>query len=266
MSERLNFVAPLFVPASRPDRFEKAAASAADAIILDLEDAVAFGDKDAARAALRTDFTDKPVIVRINGAATAWFEEDLEAVGRLSLTAIMVPKAARCGGLDLAAKLHPVIALVETAKGIADVRDIAASGDVARLAFGSVDYSSDIGCDHVREALALARNELVLASRLAGLPSPIDGVTTDVSNMELIADDARHARALGFSGKLAIHPRQIEAIFDGFRPSAAEMRWADQVLDSGEGAVAIDGAMVDEPVRARARAIKDRALRFAAQS
>lgn len=248
-------VAPLFVPASRPERFAKAAASGADAIILDLEDAVAADDKDMARASLATGFTDLPVIVRVNAVGTPWHAADLEAVARLSVAAIMLPKSEPDATLALVAALAPVIALVETVRGLAGARALASGGHVARLAFGSVDYAADLGCAHVREALAAARTEMVFASRLGDLPAPLDGVTTDVADSSLSADDAAHARMLGFGGKMAIHPRQIAAIRSGFRPAASELDWARRVLASGDGAVKIDGRMIDAPVRMLARSI-----------
>ncbi|WOS64636.1 CoA ester lyase [Sinorhizobium fredii GR64] len=252
-----NFTVPLFVPGSRPERFEKAAASGADAIIIDLEDAVAPDAKEAARAAVRADFTDLPVLVRINGEGTQWHQDDLAVVSRLPVAAVIIPKAELGGGLAALAanRAVPIIALVETARGIAEARQIAALPGVSRLAFGSVDFCADLGCAHTREALLAARSELVLASRLAGLVAPLDGVTTSIDDGEQIEADARYALELGFGGKLAIHPRQIEAIRAGFRPQASEIEWAKKVLASGDGAAAVDGAMVDEPVRIRARAI-----------
>jgi citrate lyase subunit beta/citryl-CoA lyase len=97
-----------------------------------------------------------------------------------------------------------------------------------------------------------------MASRLAGLPQPIDGVTTAIDDAPLVTSDTRHARDLGFSGKLCIHPRQVAAIQAGFAPNEAEVLWARKVIDSGDGAVSVDGAMVDEPVRIRARSILNR--------
>ncbi|WP_425277335.1 HpcH/HpaI aldolase/citrate lyase family protein [Sinorhizobium fredii] len=256
-----NFTVPLFVPGNRPERFEKAAASGADAIIIDLEDAVAPDAKEAAGVALRADFTDLPVLVRINGEGTPWHEDDLAAVSRLPVAAVIVPKAELGGGLAAlaAASAVPIVALVETARGLAEARQIAALPGVSRLAFGSVDFCADLGCAHTREALLAARSELVLASRLAGLVAPLDGVTTSIDDGEQIESDARYALELGFGGKLAIHPRQIEAIRAGFRPQASEIEWAKKVLASGDGAAAVDGAMVDEPVRIRARAVLARA-------
>lgn len=256
----ITFISPLFVPANRPDRFARAAASGADALILDLEDAVADDAKDAARAALRADFTDLPVVVRINGAGTRWHEADLVAVRRLSPAAIMLPKAEIGPGLGtvLATGL-PVLTLIETARGLSDARQIAALDGVARLIFGSIDYCADLQCAHTREALLAARSELALASRLAGVPGPVDGVTVSIDDRDAIEADARHACDLGFGGKLAIHPRQIDPIRQGFLPDMSDVEWARRVLASGDGAATVDGAMVDEPVRIRARAILARA-------
>lgn len=255
----LDFIVPLFVPANRPERFEKAAAAAPDAVILDLEDAVAPDAKESARAALRTDFTRLPILVRANAAGTPWHGEDLAAVARLRPAALLLPKAERPKTLDAVAAVLgadiPIIALIESALGLAQARALAAHPAVRRLAFGSVDFCADLGCAHIRDALLTARSELVLASRLAGIAAPIDGVTTRIDDPSEATDDARYARDLGFSGKLAIHPRQIAPIRDGFRPSAEDIAWAERVLASGEGAAAVDGAMVDEPVRIRARAI-----------
>lgn len=255
-----DFLIPLFVPADRPERFGKAAASGADAVILDLEDAVEPEAKDRAHAALNTSFTSRPVLIRINARETRWHLDDLAAVARLAPAGVMLPKAEHPRDLDeVAAALAPsipIVALVESAAGLAQARAIAAHPAVARLAFGSVDFCADLGCAHTREALAAARFELVLASRLAGLAAPLDGVTTALDDPGAATDDARHARSLGFGGKLAIHPRQIAPIREGFCPDAAEIVWAEKVLAvAGVGAVAVDGAMVDEPVRIRARAL-----------
>lgn len=260
MSTFTTPVAPLFVPADRPERFAKAAASGADAVILDLEDAVAPDRKGAARAALACDFTDKPVIVRVNALGTPWHDDDMAAVARLPFAAIMLPKAEVAAEIAALAERTPVIALVETARGMGCVREIAMHGRASILALGTVDYVADLGCAHTRDALLAARSEIVLASRLGGLAAPIDGVTLDVRDAAAARDDARHARRMGFAGKLAIHPAQVPAILEGMAPDAAERAWARRVLDSGEGAVALDGMMVDEPVRMRARTILQRAL------
>lgn len=249
--------APLFVPADRPERFAKAAASRADAIILDLEDAVGPGTKDTARAALTADFTDLPVIVRINAIGTPWHAADMAAVAALQPAAVMLPKAEEAGAVAaVAARLGlPLIALVETARGLAAARSIAAAQGVVRLAFGSVDFCADLGCAHHREVLLPARFELILVSRLSGIAAPLDGVTVQLDDLSVSGEDAAHARALGMTGKLCIHPKQVGVIREAFAPSQSEIDWARRVIASGDGAVSVDGAMVDEPVRLRARAI-----------
>ncbi|WP_319824004.1 CoA ester lyase [Thalassovita sp.] len=249
---------PLFVPANRPERFAKAAASGANAVILDLEDAVAAADKDAARAQLDAGFAPLPVLVRINAHGTPWHDADLAAVIRAGFAAVILPKAEQPSQVAAtAATLNdtPLIALIESAQGLANARAIAALDGVARLAFGSVDFCADLGCAHQQEVLLPARSELVLASRLAGIAPPIDGVTVQLDDPAIAEGDAAHARALGMTGKLCIHPRQIDPIRRAFAPSAAELVWARRVLAAGEGAVSVDGQMVDAPVRIRAHAI-----------
>lgn len=248
--------APLFVPANRPERFAKAAGSEADAVILDLEDAVAPEAKDAARAALSVSFTDKPVLVRINAWGTPWHAQDVAAVKALAPAAVVLPKSEDPSVLaDLAGQGLPVVALIESARGLAQARAIAAVAGVVRLAFGSIDFCADLGCEHLREVLLPVRSELVLASRLAGIAAPIDGVTVQLDDPAVTRDDTRHTRALGMTGKLCIHPKQIAEVLATFSPTEAEIAWATRVLASGDGAVSVDGAMVDEPVRIRARAI-----------
>jgi citrate lyase subunit beta / citryl-CoA lyase len=262
----LDFIAPLFVPGNRPERFEKAAGCGADAVIIDLEDAVAAEAKSAARSSLRADFTSLPILVRINGFGTAWHADDLIAASRLPFAAIVIPKSelvpqllAIASSIDV--PLPPLLALIETGRGLADARQIAALPGVSRLAFGSVDFCADIGCAHTPEALLSARSELVLASRLANKPAPLDGITTALEDLVRVSDDSAHARSLGFGGKLCIHPKQVQPVLASFRPGASEIAWAHRVLASGDGVTTIDGMMVDEPVRARARSILQRARR-----
>lgn len=255
--------APLFVPASRPERFAKAAVSGADAVILDLEDAVAPADKDAARAALNCAITDLPdvelpVVLRINPADTPWHARDIAAARALPVAGVMLPKAETAESLAQVANALaglPLVALIETACGLAQARAIAALPFVTRLAFGSVDFCADLGCAHTREALLAARSELVLAARLARQPAPLDGVTTDIALSQAAFDDALHAKMLGMTGKLCIHPRQVEPVRRAFAPDEAMLDWARKVLAAGDGAVALDGEMIDEPVRRRARSL-----------
>lgn len=244
-------VAPLFVPGHRPERFAKAAAAAAT-IIIDLEDAVPPEAKAAARQALAGPLPAAAILVRVNGVGTPWHGDDLAMVDQLGPAGLLLPKAERAGDVAALAARHAVVALIETAAGLAAAREIARAG-ATRLAFGSVDFSADLGCAHAREPLLLARCELVLASRLAGLPPPLDGVTLALDDPAAVLADARHAAALGFGGKLCIHPAQIAPALEGFAPTAEELAWARRVLagDAG-GAAALDGLMIDPPVRARA--------------
>jgi citrate lyase subunit beta/citryl-CoA lyase len=263
MSDRLQFVTPLFVPGHRPELVRKAMASGADAIIIDLEDAVPGEAKERARASIGPAVGDLLVIVRINGTGTPWHNDDLAAALRHPITAIMFPKAELGQGLgELGSSADfkvPLIALLETAQGISESRAVAALPNVARLAFGSFDYCADIGCAHTRDSLLQARSEIVLASRLAARPAPVDGVTGSIDDAEVLKDDARYAGELGFGGKLCIHPRQIGPVREGFMPREDEIIRARRILASGEGAAKVDGMMVDEPVRARARSVLRRA-------
>ncbi|MFK5980001.1 MAG: CoA ester lyase [Rhizobiaceae bacterium] len=260
-----EFSFPLFVPGDRPERIPKAWASGADAIIIDLEDAVAAADKDKARSGIGAAMVGRPDVktyLRINSVETEWYDDDLKLFTTLDFDGVVLPKAETVGTLQsLRSKLHPykkIIALIESAKGLANVRSIAPECD--RIAFGSIDYCADLGIQHTQTALLHARSEIVLASRLAGLVGPLDGVTTAVSNIPVIKADASHSSELGFTGKLLIHPAQISPAREGFVPSKSEILWAQQVMNSGAdaGAVSIDGLMVDGPVLVRARAILDR--------
>ena len=252
---RLTFLAPLFVPANRPERYHKAANSGADGVLIDLEDAVAPGDKDAARKTLRGASIPVNSVIRINAAATRWHADDVAAVKALAV-GVMLPKAESAEQLKtLRASVgdRPIIALIESAQGLAAVREIAQHAD--RLAFGYIDFSADRGCSMDRDALLMARAEIVLASRLAQIAAPLEGVTPSFDNEALVEDDARYAAAMGFSGKLCIHPKQIGPTLKGFRPSDADITWANKIANSGDGAVSVDGMMVDAPVRLRAQRI-----------
>ncbi len=252
---RIECLAPLFVPANRPERYQKAATSGADAVIIDLEDAVAPADKEAARTMLLDASVPANALVRINAAGTRWHDGDLRAAKKLSV-AVMLPKAESVGQLqDLRAMIGdlPIVALIESAPGLAAARTIAHEAD--RLAFGYIDFSADIGCSMERDALLLARAEIVLASRLAHLPAPLEGVTPSFDDTALVEDDARYAAAMGFGGKLLIHPKQIAPTLHGFRPAQADIDWARNILDTGDGAVSFNGQMVDAPVRLRAQRI-----------
>lgn len=255
----------LFVPADRPERLAKALSSGTDAVIVDLEDAVAPSAKAAAREALRTWLAreEGQVVVRINAIDTPWYADDIALCRAPAVAAVMVPKAERVADLDGGGK--PVLVLVETAAGIDAVRELARAPRVERLVFGSIDLQLDLGIDGDDLELLLFRSQLVLASRLAGLAPPVDGVSTAFDDAGQLQADARRARRLGFGGKLCIHPKQVDAVNIAFSPSPEEIAWAQRVLEAaakaGGAAVAVDGKMIDRPVILRAEALLRQAAR-----
>jgi citrate lyase subunit beta/citryl-CoA lyase len=256
----------LFVPGNRPERFDKACAAGADVVLLDLEDAVTAADKPAARAAVRAWLApSKSVYLRINGADSEWFADDLPLLGLPGVRGVVLPKAEDIEAVAAAKRAapdRPLIALIESARGLANVATLACGG-IARIAFGSVDFQFDLGISGERDELLFARSQLVLASRLAGLPPPIDGVTVALDDPALLAEDIAYARRLGFGGKLAIHPRQVAAINAGFLPPKPELEWARRVVEAAaearDNAVRVDGKLVDKPIIDRARAILEAA-------
>ena len=255
----------LFVPANRPERIAKACTSGADAVIVDLEDAVAPDAKEAARAALANVLKpEQPVIVRINAASTRWFAEDLRLCGMPGVGAIMLPKAEGPSELrEVAAavgKPVPLLPLVETARGLWNVLEIAQAPGVQRLAFGAIDFQLDLTLTGAGpEELAPFRAQLVLASRVAGVLSPVDGPTIAIDDAQTIRSDALRARRAGFGAKLCIHPQQVRWVNESFSPTFEETVWARRVVAAVQaaqgGVVALDGKMVDRPVLALAEHI-----------
>jgi citrate lyase subunit beta/citryl-CoA lyase len=254
----------LFVPGSRPDRFDKAVASGADVVILDLEDAVAPREKDQARSHVSAWLAaGGRAAVRVNPVGSAWFAADVAAVG--SALAVVLPKAESDDDLRHVAMQAQgptrVVPLVETARGVMAVQQICSAPGVVRIGFGNIDLAADLGVQPTcRPALMAARSQLVYASRAASLAGPIDGVTTKLGDDEALADDARHGRDLGFTAKLTIHPGQVPIVADVFDATQRELDWAFAVLRTVRDGVGVhDGDMVDEPVLARARSILRRA-------
>jgi citrate lyase subunit beta/citryl-CoA lyase len=262
----------LFVPGNRPERFGKALAAGADAVIVDLEDAVAPGDKDAARAAVAAWLSvEHPVVLRINGADTAWFADDLALCAHDGVCGVMLPKAGRVDDLAavsaaMAGRAEPaaLLPLIETAAGFDALRAVAAAPGVQRLVFGSIDFQLDLGILGDGEELLYFRSQLVLASRLANLAAPVDGVSTSFDDLAALEHDTQHAMRLGFGAKLCIHPRQVDTVRRVFSPSESDVAWARRVMDaataSNGAAVALDGKMVDRPVIERARGILRRVV------
>lgn len=268
----------LFVPASRPERFEKALASGAHAVIIDLEDAVGLDDKDSALGAL-LDALDgglsRPVLVRVNAVDSEWFDRDLAALAALapraaaSLAGIVLPKAEAAADLARvvaalggASSGREVVALVESARGVAAARELAAVPGLTRFAVGAADLSFDLDASIDSATTDWVYAHLVLESRLAGLAAPIASPPFEIRDLVAVERDAVRLRGLGVTGQLSIHPAQLPAIHTGFLPSAEAVAWARRVLaaaELGDGAAQVDGQMIDKPVRERAERIMSRA-------
>jgi|AntAceMinimDraft_1070359.scaffolds.fasta_scaffold01518_5 citrate lyase subunit beta/citryl-CoA lyase len=266
-------VAALFVPGNRPDRFDKALAAGADVIIIDWEDAVAPDQKRDARAHTTTWVLANPqsqtqVVVRINASDTPEHGKDLEALTKLRLLmpeifpAVMLAKSENPEALgelvNLCGSPITVCALIESAVGLDRANTLAAVPGVERLAFGALDFSLDTGMDPGPDVMAFARQQIVLASRIAGIHPPLDSPDTTISDTEAMYQSSVSARRYGMAGKLCIHPNQVEPIMKGFSPSPEQITWAKSVIGAGLDATQIDGRMVDRPVIERARQILER--------
>ncbi|MGW4488670.1 HpcH/HpaI aldolase/citrate lyase family protein [Amycolatopsis sp. NPDC004368] len=255
----------LFVPGDRPDRFAKAAASGADAIVIDLEDAVAPTAKTTAlRNAVEWLGAGNDAVVRLNATGTPWHAEEIAALNEQPIS-VMLPKAADPDALaGVLAALAPgsvAVPLVETAAGVLGARAVAAVPGVVRLAFGHVDLSVELGVPpDGSPTLEQARVSLVLAAAAAGSAPPIDGVTTALDDPDVLAADVRRAKLLGFTGKLCVHPRQVPRVHEALAPTETELEWARTVVAAASGgASAVDGQMVDHPVLLRAERLLNRA-------
>jgi citrate lyase subunit beta/citryl-CoA lyase len=254
----------LFVPATRPERIAKAQASGAGAVIVDLEDAVAPQGKAGAREALaQVRSNGAGILVRINGAETEWFEEDLRLCAALGVDGIVLPKAERAEQIrQSAARLGAgaiVLPIIESAQGYAELATLCAEPQVPRVAFGSIDFQLDLGIEGEDEQLAYFRSGIVLASRLAGRHPPVDGVTVEIDDVERLRADTLRGKHMGFGAKLCIHPKQVAPVNACFAPSADEIAWARRVVEAaaaaGNAAVAVDGKMIDRPVIVKAERI-----------
>ena len=260
----------LFVPGHRPERFAKALASGADAVIVDFEDAVPLDAKATARDALLAAWPALDVaqrarlLVRVNPAGTPWHAADLATVAQLpDLGAVMLPKAESAQQIEAVwrAAQRPVLPLIESAEGVGQMDPIARAPGVLRLGLGHIDLQADLGmsCGPDEAELAPIRVALVVASRRAGLPAPVDGVTTATTDADVLARDAQRSRRFGLGAKLCIHPAQVAGVHQALVPTEAECDWARRVLaaevEARGGAFSVDGKMVDPPVLLLARKI-----------
>jgi citrate lyase subunit beta/citryl-CoA lyase len=280
----------LFAPGNHARRVEKALTLAADATILDLEDACPIAEKVATRAVVvaacqrpRTGLS----YVRVNATTTEFGYGDIVAVAHKGVDGIILPKLEtadeiravdwvitnleRERGLPL--RSIDVIPIIETGKGMANIRTITAAGTrVKRIAFGAGDFTLDLNMTWSRAETELLayRSECVLASRAAAIEAPIDTVWVDLKDAEGFANSARHIKALGFQGKMCIHPDQVPVANDILSPSAAEVEWSHKVVQAfetaekaGSASIELEGKFIDYPIVYRARRVLETMQRIA---
>lgn len=260
----------LFVPATRPERIGRAIGSGADAVIVDFEDAVAPDAKVSAREALAASWPQcqgqaaaagVALLVRVNAADSEYHAGDLDWCRAQQAFGLVLPKAdaAALDGLARALPQASCYPLMETAAGFADLRAVSRAAGVVRLMLGSIDLMFDLDVADEDEPLDYFRAKLVMHSRAAGLPAPVDGVCTAIGDAVEINRQTARARRFGFGAKLLIHPHQVAPVHAGLAPSAAEVAWARRIVaaaaDARGAAVAVDGKMVDRPVLERASRI-----------
>ncbi|MDR7314649.1 CoA ester lyase [Brevibacillus nitrificans] len=285
----------MFVPGSDVRKLEKVAQSPVDAIIYDLEDAVAREEKAMARDLVKAELhkpssPDTPArFVRVNAMDTPYCEQDVKACLASDLRGIVLPKAeetdaivrldewlseweaseASDGQRGQQRDSLEIVPLIESARGLHHAYEIARSSKrVQRLMFGSIDFALDISAELTTDGLELlyARSQLVVVSRAAGIGAPIDAVYPHFHDKEGLIRETQRAKRLGFEGKLLIHPSQIAAVRDVFAPSREELGEAESIVAayeaavvSGIGSIQIGGKMVDLPVYERAKRIVDEA-------
>jgi citrate lyase subunit beta / citryl-CoA lyase len=260
----------LFVPATQPERYGKALASGAHGVIIDLEDAVGHDDKPKARELLKNHWSSlsvddkKRIVIRCNSPGTSFYAADLVLLRELQAKYLMIPKTESRDHINGAAEELPntaFIPMIETPLGLKHLDAIVGSQQVLRLALGNLDMQVELGisCDENETELDTARFMMVLASKLAQIAPPIDGVTPATNDEAKIFAHAQKAKRFGFGAKLCIHPKQIPIVKQAFTPTAEEIDWAKRVIaadkNSGGQAAKVDGKMIDRPVVMLARRI-----------
>jgi citrate lyase subunit beta/citryl-CoA lyase len=257
----------LFCPADRPERYEKAL-ERADAVILDLEDAVAAGAKDAARAAVLAHPLDPArTIVRVNATTTGEFEADLALLAKTEYRRVMLAKASSAGDVAVLGD-YDVIALCETAAGVLAAPELALAPNVVALMWGAEDLVASLGGTssrfedgRYRDVARFARSSVLLAAANAGAAA-IDSVYLDIADLDGLGAEARDAVASGFAATACIHPSQVAPIRAAYAPTDAEAEHARELLAAAvgqHGVFTFEGQMVDEPVLRHARNVVARA-------
>lgn len=276
----------LFAPGNRPDRAEKAIGLDADAVIIDLEDAVPVAEKESSRASVR-DILDKHpgkrMYVRINALSTPYAKEDLEAIASKNLEGIMLPKVdspqdifeidrlladlEKKDGLEVG--ILELISICESAKGLEEIYAIVSAKPeyhrVSVVAFGAADYTLDLGIALTREGkeLEYPRTRIPVACRAAGIVPPLDTPwMVDLKDIDGLIADAKKAKAYGFQGKIVIHPNQIQPCHNVFTPTEEEIVYAKKVIEAfeeaereGKAAIQLEGKFIDYAIVEKSRRI-----------
>jgi citrate lyase subunit beta/citryl-CoA lyase len=275
----------LFAPGNRPRMVQKVITFGADAIILDLEDAVPIADKAATRGAIKDALLSYPqahsgkTYVRVNSLDTGLTADDMRGVLCRALDGIILPKVesaeelrrgdALISEMEAAQGLSPghidLIPIIETARGFLNAQAIASAGTrVRRLAFGAGDFTFDLGVNWFGDcpAIMLPRMLLPIISRAAGLEPPFDTVYQDIRDLEGLRQETETAKALGFQGKMCIYPAQVAVVNEVFSPTTAEIVYAQKVLAAfdaaeaqGQASCTVDGKMIDYPLAERAKRV-----------
>ena len=257
----------LFAPGSEERKLVGALESGADAVVADLEDAVAPGEKAKARnlaTALMAEVGPGPVrLVRVNGVGTEWHDADVAAVAGSGTDGVVLPKATAAAVRAVGDRLGgPIVAIVETARGLREALEIGSDERVVVLLLGAVDLGLELGLEQRVDGqeILFARSSLVVDSAAAGLRGPVDRVWVDVRDLDGLARDCEVGRSLGFRGKALVHPDQVALSHEAFAPSANELQRAREIVAAyergvgeGRGVFALDGEMIDVPVVERAR-------------
>lgn len=264
----------LFVPATSEHLWEKATQRGADAVVIDLEDAIPLDKKEMARAmapkAIQL-LKDRgaEVILRVNSAPTLW-QKDLVGMPLHYLSAIMLPKVETKDQVEAFSKAliqlstatpPPIAALIETPLGVLATAQIANHPSLCALGFGAEDYSGAIGVHPNALALSWPAQQVITGAHAYGLQCwGMAGSIAEVKNLEAFGEDVEFARGIGFTGSVCIHPNQVAIVNRGFSPSAEELEWAHKVVEAdqaalakGLGAVLLEGKMIDKPIVDRAR-------------
>jgi citrate lyase subunit beta/citryl-CoA lyase len=283
----------LFVPGNKTNMLEKALAVAPDAFVPDMEDSVPAAEKANARETIRSFLprlaaSGRPVVPRVNALGTEWLEADLEAVAGPHVLGVSVGKVRTAGDVAAISKLMgtlegragihvgtlKLVPWIETAEAIVNVAEICrASERIAAVAFGGEDFTNDMGIERLEDEsqVAYARQALCVAARGARVQA-LDTPYFKLRNPDGLRDNALRAKSIGFKGKFAIHPEQIEILNECFSPSAQEIAHAERVVAAfeeaerhGRGSTSLDGWVIDVPVVKRARALLELARRARAE-